>query len=358
VGSRNVNICLAMALALSGEFRRVCFAATIVAVAYVAFSGARSSASAASPPVGCTVQLATPLLVPIGTVPGGIVIDDACQFVYATNPIMNRVEVFSLQTLTLQEPIQVGAQPQGLDIRPGGASIYVANSGGNNVSVVDVVRRVETRKIKYAGNFSNDRPSSIAIDASGRALFATTFSGSGFGGRVLQLDAALVTATPRPEIWPNGSVTPGTVVRSSYDRSILAIGNSSALNVYRASTDSFLPPLTVNATDVGMNLSGTKFFVVPGGLVLDAGLNQIGTVTGGSGSRGGAVDPTGTVAYRALASKVEILNLITFLKTGEIALGDSVTGSTAYASAGQMDLSGDAKLLAVTTTTGFVLVSR
>ena len=60
--------------------------------------------------------------------------------------------------------------------------------------------------------------------------------------------------------------------------------------------------------------------------------------------------------YRSLASKVEFLNLSTFLVTGDVALGDSVTGSTPYASAGRMDLSADGTLLAVTTSTGFVLV--
>lgn len=328
-----------------------------VVVVLASLSGAASRAPAA-PPAGCTVQLPTPLLVPIGTVPAGILIDDACEFVYATNPIMNRVEVFSLQTLALQDPIQVGAQPRGLDTRPGTNLLYVANSGGNNISVVDLTRRLEIRKVKFAANSSNDRAGFIAFHSLGRALFATVFNGSGYGGRMLELDPAADAVIPRSDFYTFGQLTPNTVVRASYDRNVLAIGQPSSLQIYRALNNSFPLHVDMSLTDVGVNLTGSTFFVVPGGFVLDGNLNQIGTVTGGSGSRGGAVDPTGTIAYRALASKIEILNLITFLKTGEIALTDSVTGSTAYASAGQMDLSNDGKLLATTTTTGFVLVSR
>ena len=307
----------------------------------------------------CTVQLASPLVVPLGSVPGGVVIDHACKHVYLTNSLQNRVEVFSLETMTLEEPIDVGAQPVGLDVTPDDSLLYVANSGGNNVSVVNLTRRVEARRLRMAHttNF-NDRPYSIGIASNGKAIFSTTFNGTGFGGRMMEIDLATDQIAYRGEAGINGNVTERTRIRPSHDRSVLTVLFSQRIQFYRAVTNTFDSPALQSSqvNDLGVNASGTMFFAIPAGWVLDAGLNQIGTIINGSGSVGSAVSPNGAIAYRTMASRVEILNLATFLKTGEIALGDSVTGSTPYASAGQVDLSGDGKLLAVTTTTGFSLV--
>ena len=62
---------------------------------------------------------------------------------------------------------------------------------------------------------------------------------------------------------------------------------------------------------------------MPGGYVLDAALSLSGTVSLERGPGGGAVDPGGAIGYRAVASRIEMLNLSTFLKTGELSLGDT-----------------------------------
>src|SRR5437899_6174581 len=77
------------------------------------------------------------LNVPLSGQLNDILIDDACQHVYVTNASTNHVDVYSLQTGKLDTPIQVGSLPAGLDLSPDGATLYVANSGGNNFSVVD-----------------------------------------------------------------------------------------------------------------------------------------------------------------------------------------------------------------------------
>jgi DNA-binding beta-propeller fold protein YncE len=152
----------------------------------------------ASGQIDCTVNLPTPIFIPMGLVPGGLVFDDACQFLYLTNPFMNRVEVLSLSTMSFQEPVQVGAQPVGLDTAPGGALLYVANSGGNNLSVVDLARRVEARKIRMPYDASrNDRPYSVVVASNGKAFYSTAFNGSGSGSRVMELDLATEQSVQR-----------------------------------------------------------------------------------------------------------------------------------------------------------------
>ncbi len=84
---------------------------------------------------------------PITGTLGTILIDADCQHVYVLNTTFNRIEDFSLQTMTLRPPIQVGSLPVSMDLTPDGQYLYVSNSGGNNLSVVSLPLRVETRKI-------------------------------------------------------------------------------------------------------------------------------------------------------------------------------------------------------------------
>ncbi len=306
----------------------------------------------ASGQINCTVNLPMPIFIPMGLVPGGLVFDDACQFLYLTNPLMNRVEVLSLATMSFQEPVQVGAQPVGLDTAPGGALLYVANSGGNNLSVVDVTKRVEARKIRMPYDASrNDRPYSVAVASNGKAFYSTAFNGSGFGARVMELDLATEQSVQRL------TVTQDTYIRRSHDRSAVAVVCNQNFQLYRTATGTFTPPRNTVMTDIGVDLAGSRFFVISGGQVWDANLNQIGAITGGTGSRGAVIDRGGVLAYRSIASRVEFLNLVTFLKTGEVTIGDPVTAvNTPFADPGQMAISADGRLVAVTTNTGVAVV--
>jgi hypothetical protein len=73
--------------------------------------------------------------------------------VYLTNVELNRVEIFQLSDTTfVPGGIPVGAQPWGIALWPlsntgvYGDSVVVANSGGTNLSVVDVAARLERRR--------------------------------------------------------------------------------------------------------------------------------------------------------------------------------------------------------------------
>jgi YVTN family beta-propeller protein len=320
---------------------------------------------AASPQAAsCSVTFAPPLFTALAGTLGGIVIDKACQHVYLTNTTQNRVEDFSLQSLTLNAPIQVGSLPVGLDLTPDGSLLYVANSGGNNISVVDLAQRVELRKITIpSSTTANDTPYSIAIASNGLALFSTTFSGSGFGARMMQLNLATDQVAQRTDFYFFGSTTERTLLNASGDRTVVGIvaGDISSGPVFRygAGTNTFSGPKNLNSFISGVSLdrTGSTLMVTPGTYVLDAALNLSGTIPG-SGWGGSAADPTGSVGYRSVASRVDILNLRTFLKTGELPLGDSVDFAYFTNFVGHMDLSADGRLLAVITDHGFALVRR
>ncbi|MDB4947581.1 MAG: hypothetical protein JWM27_230 [Gemmatimonadetes bacterium] len=72
------------------------------------------------------------------------------RLVFASNFNQNRVEVLPVTAQAFGTPISVGSQPWGLAIGRTGDSLYVANSGGTNISVVGLALApyVETRRIR------------------------------------------------------------------------------------------------------------------------------------------------------------------------------------------------------------------
>lgn len=73
------------------------------------------------------------------------------SFVYLSNYSQNRVEVLPLGGLRYGAPVAVGSHPWGLALGRFRDSLYVANSGGTNISVIPlgtpVLREAQTRRI-------------------------------------------------------------------------------------------------------------------------------------------------------------------------------------------------------------------
>jgi hypothetical protein len=61
---------------------------------------------------------------------------------YLSNHNLNRLEVLSLSDSTFAEPVTVGSEPWGLFVNNANNRLMVANSGGTNISMVDITRPV------------------------------------------------------------------------------------------------------------------------------------------------------------------------------------------------------------------------
>lgn len=161
-------------------------------------------------------QEASTLVVPGRTIklPDGGIIADAIvdhprQRLYLSNFSANRVEVLDLAALSfLPNGIRVGSQPWGLAIDRTGDTLFVANSGGTNISYVDLVtgQEIPARRLKTPntvlyqleeiqdanGNTAlklsfidfSDRPQFIAQDAWGRLLYSTVPTGARPSGTI------------------------------------------------------------------------------------------------------------------------------------------------------------------------------
>jgi YVTN family beta-propeller protein len=341
--------------------RHALTAIVLVSAAMAVGAVPRATPAATAPQlVSNCPDTASPVLVPFASSVGGILVDPNCQYIYLTNTTLNRVEIFSLTTLSFETPIQVGAQPMGLDVTPDGTLLYVANSGGNNISVIDLAQRVESKRITVPAP-EPYLPWSIAIMNNGKALF--TLSDSSFGGlRELTLATdAIITRTDLPF----STITSKAVIRASHDRSTAGVTSGSSagsLVMYFALTDSFglVKRLDQAFYDVSLDATGSTFLVTPGSMVVDSTPSMTGTILGGGGGGFGAAgnesDPTRGIGYRSTQSRLDVLNLSTFLKVGELPLGDSVSNSSNSNRIGRMDLSPAGALIAVVTNTGFSIV--
>lgn len=294
----------------------------------------------------------TPFTTPVTGAPlvEGLVTDGAGH-AFATNWRRNQVEVLSLATGVLEAPIFVGSQPRGLDLSPDGKMLYVANSGANDISVVDVALRREVRRIAVPSYGASDRPFSIAVANTGIALVTTTFNGSGYGGRMLAIDLSTDSVTKRPDFYVYGQTSPYTRMRASGDRSRIGIVvgdlSSGAVFTYDAASDTFGPEKDLMGFRNYVALDGDgSTLIVDGIYVLDGGLVLRGTVPGGGGPA--VLNPAGTMAYRAVSDAVEVIDVSRALVIGTIELPGAHLNS-------QVALAPDGVTLVVLTLTGIAV---
>src|SRR5450759_2282843 len=78
-----------------------------------------------------------------------IVADTLRQLVYIANSGMNQVEVFDMRTKAFLSPIQVGQLPRSLAMTPDGNTLYVADTGGESISIIDLDKGQVSGKVKF-----------------------------------------------------------------------------------------------------------------------------------------------------------------------------------------------------------------
>ena len=314
------------------------------------------------PPAGTCVLSQPTVAVPVTGTYTAAMVDDACRYVYFLNKDLNRVEVWSLQTLAFEEPIQVGSMPVDLDITPDGSTMYVANGGGHNLSQVDLRQRVEVRKITLApfvffGTVQNNMAAFVAIASNGKALITTRTLCCGGPADLQELNLATGQITARGDS-PSGFVG---LARASRDRSVIFLTSTNTstgpVYVYRAAQDALSAPLNTSTTiqDLAVNGNGSRAYVMPSNKLLDSTPSILGSFTLTGTTRGAALHPTAALGYRPLGSSIDVLNLDTLTQIGTMPLGG--TTDTSNQLPGQVSISRNGRLLVARTTTGYSLIN-
>jgi YVTN family beta-propeller protein len=75
--------------------------------------------------------------VPVGSHPDGVAVDPRGELAYVANSGSNSVSVIDIKKQSVVRAILVGRAPQKVAIDPDGRHIYVTNFGDNTVSVID-----------------------------------------------------------------------------------------------------------------------------------------------------------------------------------------------------------------------------
>jgi uncharacterized protein (TIGR03437 family) len=237
---------------------------------------------------------------------------------------MNRVEVFDMATQQFLTPIKVGQLPHSLAIGTDGITLYVANSGGETISVVDLDRGVQTGLIRFTplpfnSNAALVTPSVIAAGLQGPQVVMSNGSlWRVVGNQVLprKLNSAVFgTATTLPGPSQTVASTPGG------EYIFLLAGNGNGY-LYDASVDdwvaerqlftantntSSLPAMTGYYGPIAAGPGGQYFLA--NGVIFNQSLTEIGAaptpatvgaVTGGP-TRGAATPTAAPVAGVAAA---------------------------------------------------------
>ena len=116
------------------------------------------------------------LPVPVGvTATEGLVdmvSDPARRLLYIANSGLNRVEVFDTQTKQFRAPIKVGQLPRSLAMSPDGGTLYVANTGGESIGIIDlnqqqVVGKMGFPPIPFNASFAITTPRMVVATRAG-----------------------------------------------------------------------------------------------------------------------------------------------------------------------------------------------
>ena len=185
---------------------------------------------------------------PVGSLGADIAVDTVRSRVYVSNINKNELEAFDYGATVSKLPaVSVGAQPWGMAIDNSGSMLLVANSGGTNISRVDLSSRSESGRIKTANAYIfdvswskdqtsggykygvsapidySDRPQFIAQSASGALYYSTRPTQEASPGTLRRIDNFLDPRAEPRQIWQYGTIARGRwVILNADDVDVVA----------------------------------------------------------------------------------------------------------------------------------------
>jgi YVTN family beta-propeller protein len=146
-----------------------------------------TAAPAAAASIGYTVTAT----IGVGSGPEGVGVDPSTHTVYVANSNGNSVSVIDGTTNTVTATIAAGSGPEGVGVDPSTHTVYVANSNGNSVSVIDGTTNTVTATIA-----AGDSPDAVGVDPSTHIVYmANDGSPNASIGTVSVIDGATNTVT-------------------------------------------------------------------------------------------------------------------------------------------------------------------
>ena len=208
-----------------------------------------------------------------------MVLDQPRNRIYISNAGYNRVEVFDTKKLQFNAPVPVGQLPRALAMTPDGSTLYVGNSGGESISIIDldslaVVGNVDFPPIPRIGGQAAITPVAMAYGLSGLQFMMSN-------GTFWRLVGS--TATPRPanSVTPTAVPAPISMVSTAGGEFILTMAGNGVAYLYDALADTYVlsrnlyeqTPVSYFGPAAG---SRTGSYFLANGFILSSSLAYIG----------------------------------------------------------------------------------
>jgi len=232
------------------------------------------------------------LPIPVGTSANealeDMVMDPARQRIYIANSGLNRVDVYDIRGKEFLTPIKVGQLPRSLALTPDAGALYVANTGGESISIIDPGKLQVTGQVKFPplpfnSNAPLMTPSVLAAGVRGLQVLMN----NGTIWRVVGNEAS-----PRnisPIIGASTIPQPRTMVSTPGGEYIMLLAGNGSVYLYDSVADEFVQgrqvfnnPITGFYGPVAAGPRGQYF--VANGMILNEALtptNAVGVDTSG-----------------------------------------------------------------------------
>ena len=165
--------------------------------------------------------------------------------IYIANSGLNRVEVFDIASQQFLTPIKVGQLPISLALTPDGTILYVANSGGESISIVDPDKMVSTGlvafpPIQFASNLAPILPSAIAAGLSGLQILMSNGQLWHVVGNTAEPRGVSTIIGSNPTTGAPTPIAAGVMAATPEGRYILVASSTGFVYLYDATVDDFV----------------------------------------------------------------------------------------------------------------------
>jgi hypothetical protein len=208
-----------------------------------------------------------------------IAVDTVRRTVFVSNINRNQLEAWTYSsTLSPLPAVSVGAMPWGMAIDNSGSLLLVANSGGTNISRVNLLSRSEDGRIKTSNEWVyniqysvdegsgdvkytvsppidySDRPQYIAQSASGALYYSTRPTSTAQQGTLRRIDNFLDARTEPRQIWQYGAYAKGKYVVFNADHVSVLKGANGAPDIITVCDHPPGSELTTTVCESGNNI--------------------------------------------------------------------------------------------------------
>ncbi|MBI1792457.1 MAG: hypothetical protein HYR60_33460, partial [Acidobacteria bacterium] len=254
-----------------------------------------------------------------------ILMDSTRNRLYIANSGMNRVEVFDVRARKFLTPIKVGQLPHSMAFGTDGVTLYVANTGSESISVVDLDRMLQVGRVRFPplpfnSNVALATPQVIAPTQRGPQVIVSSGANTATLWKIVGNEA--IPRTLNPVVFNNARTLPGptqTMVSTPNGEFTLLLAGNGVAYLYDAAIDEWVPSrqLFANNQPTLAPMSGYygpvaagprgQYYVV-NGLVLNQALTPVAStpslplppLPGGLPNRGGPT--TTSVPIAAVAA--------------------------------------------------------